>query len=333
MEQENFPTPESSKSVFLIEVEKIRPNPMQPRADFDQAGLNGLAESIRQYGVLQPLVVVRKEEDTPSGTSVYYELIAGERRLRAARLAGLFQVPVIIRKEPAEKVKLEIALIENIQREDLNAVERARAFKQLSNDFKLKHRDIALKIGKSREYVTNTIRILDLPDEMQKAITSGKMNEGYFKPLLMLSSRPEHQKTLFYDILNKDIKMREAELIARRIAVERARKRDDLPDEEGRQIEQKLGEVLGARVAITRKRHGGVIAIAFFSEDELRQILERMIKEKEIAEPSVAASEEAPASPNRGESLVPEGRESPPAEFLPAEPEPPQEPDLKISII
>lgn len=318
MNPENFPTPQSSSSVFLIEVEKIRPNPLQPRADFDESGLNGLAESIRQYGVLQPLVVVRKEEEIPSGTSVYYELIAGERRLRAARLAGLSQVPVVIRKEPAEKVKLEIALIENIQREDLNAVERARAFKQLANDFKLKHRDIALKIGKSREYVTNTIRILDLPEEMQQAITSGKMNEGYFKPLLMLSSRPEHQKALFYDILNKDIKMREAELIARRIAVERARKRDDLPDEEGREIEQKLGEVLGARVSVTRKRQGGVIAIAFFSEEELRQIFDKMVKEKAASEAALEA-----VTP---ESSIPES-------VMPADPDPPQDPDLKISII
>ncbi len=160
------PIPVKASGVFLIEVGKIKPNPMQPRKEFDEKKLGDLAESIRQYGVLQPLIVVRKEYEVESGTSVEYELIAGERRLMASKKAGLKQVPVIIHDEPAEQVKLELALIENIQREDLNPVERARAFRQLIDAFHLKHHEVGSKIGKSREFVTNTLRILSLPEEM-----------------------------------------------------------------------------------------------------------------------------------------------------------------------
>ena len=154
-----------SNSIFWVEVDRIVPNPYQPRRDFDEGRLKDLANSIRQYGVLQPLVVTQREVSRDNGgMGMEYELIAGERRLRAAKIAGLTQVPVIIRDDQEnEQVKLEIAIIENLQREDINAVERAQAFKQLAGQFGLSHTDIAKKIGRSREYVSNTLRILMLP--------------------------------------------------------------------------------------------------------------------------------------------------------------------------
>ncbi len=156
-------------SIFWVEVDRIKPNPYQPRKTFDEAALASLAESIRQYGVLQPLTVTRKEIERPGeGIYVEYELIAGERRLRAAKLAGISAVPVVIRSaEDSNRMKLELAIIENLQREDLNPLDRAKAFRQLASEFGLQHKEIGQRVGKSREYVSNTLRILALPEEMQ----------------------------------------------------------------------------------------------------------------------------------------------------------------------
>jgi ParB family chromosome partitioning protein len=152
-----------SNSIFFIEVDKIKPNPFQPRREFDQRALNDLALSIRQYGVLQPLVVSRQEVPEEDGSMrVEYELIAGERRLRASRLAGLAQVPAVIRVGDNPMAKLELAIIENLQREDLNAVERARAFLRLGEEFNFTHTQIGQKMGKSREYVSNTLRLTSI---------------------------------------------------------------------------------------------------------------------------------------------------------------------------
>ena len=168
-----------NNSIFWIEVEKIVPNPYQPRREFDQHALKDLSESIRMYGLLQPLVVTRKEIIKPDGgLAVQYELISGERRLRASKLAGLIQVPVIIRAgEEDARVKLELAIIENLQREDLNPVDRARSFERLANEFGLKHSQIAEKMGKSREYVTNSIRLLSLPEHMLMALSEKKISQ------------------------------------------------------------------------------------------------------------------------------------------------------------
>jgi ParB family chromosome partitioning protein len=191
-------------SVFWIDVEKIHPNPFQPRREFDEAQLQSLADSIRQYGVLQALVVTRKEvpkED--GGLAVEYELIAGERRLRASKLAGLTQVPALIKvgDEENDLMKLELAIIENIQREDLNPVDRSRAFQRLIDEFGFKHVDIAKKVGKSREYVSNSVRLLALPPEILDALSVGKISEGHSRPLLMLIDKPEEQNTLFKEII------------------------------------------------------------------------------------------------------------------------------------
>lgn len=188
-----------SNSIFWIEVGKIKPNPFQPRKEFDERALASLADSIRQYGVLQPLVVTRTEVERPDGgLATEYELIAGERRLRASRLAGLGQVPAVIRTgDQSSKLKLELAIIENLQREDLNPIDRAEAFQKLSLEFKYKHTEIAKKIGMSREYVANSIRILALPQYILDALRAKQITEGHTRPLLMLGDRPAEQETLF----------------------------------------------------------------------------------------------------------------------------------------
>lgn len=269
-------------SIFWVEVDKIKPNPFQPRREFDEEAMKALAESIKQYGVLQALVVTRKEIIKDDGLAVEYELIAGERRLRASKMAGLSQVPVIIRVEEGEEnkddlMKLELAIIENVQREDLNPVERAKAFKRLVDQFGFKHHHIAQKIGKSRVYVTNTMRILDLPEEMLNALSEGKINEGHTRPLLMLIDRPEEQMVLFKDIILRKMNVRDAEQAARKIAIERVRKIDANLDPEICAFEEKFAQSLGTRVKIEKKENGGKLTIDFFSNDDLEDIL-RMLQ-------------------------------------------------------
>ena len=264
-----------TNSIFFIEIDKITPNPYQPRREFEEGPLKDLSESIRQYGVLQPLVVSRVERETEEGGLVTeYELIAGERRLRASKLAGLVQVPALIRVGDDNMMKLEIAIIENLQREDLNAVERARAFLRLADEFKFTHGQIGAKVGKSREYVSNSLRLLSLPQEMLDALSSGKITEGHTRPLMMLVDRPEEQQTLFKEIVFRKITVREAERISRKIATDRVRKKEYMADPEFTRLEQKMQESLGTRVHIERKEIGGKITIDFFSQDDLHHLLE-----------------------------------------------------------
>jgi ParB family chromosome partitioning protein len=272
-----------SNSIFFIDTDKINPNPYQPRREFDESALRDLADSIRQYGVLQPLVVsrVEVEKQDGSGLETTYELIAGERRLRASRLAGVKQVPVIIREGDDSKMKLELAIIENLQREDLNAVDRARAFMRLIDEFSLTHAQVGQKMGKSREYVSNSLRILQMPQDILDALQVGKIMEGHTRPLMMLVDRPEEQETLFKEIVYKKLSVREAERIARRIAVDRVRKKELLPDANTLSIEDDLEEKLGTRVHIQRKADGGKITIDFFSDADLEEIL-NLLKSKQI---------------------------------------------------
>lgn len=268
-----------NNAIFWIEVDKIKPNPFQPRKEFDEAKLADLARSIRQYGVLQPLTVSRREvEKAEGGLAAEYELIAGERRLRAAKIAGIAQVPVIIRAGfDDDKTKLELAIIENLQREDLNPLDRAQAFEKLVKDFGFKHTEIAGKIGKSREYVSNSLRILALPEEMRRALAEGKINEGHTRPLLMLIDRPAEQTTLFKEIMLKRLTVRDTESIARRIATDRVRKKEYLYAPEILQMERDLTEVLGTRVAIEPKDNGGKVSIDYMSEDDLRELLNSLV--------------------------------------------------------
>src|SRR3989344_6810222 len=171
--------PTKYDSVFWIDVDRIQPNPYQPRRDFNEEGIKSLAESIRQYGVLQPLVVSRTDVEKPEGgLESVYELIAGERRLRASRLAGLRQIPVVNRQGERNLTKLELAIIENLQREDLNAIDRAKALQKLIEEFGISHVEAAAKIGKSREYVSNSVRLLSLPEHMQNSIVAKEVTEA-----------------------------------------------------------------------------------------------------------------------------------------------------------
>lgn len=275
-----------SNAIFFIEVDRIKPNPFQPRRDFDQAKLQDLADSIKMYGILQPLVVTRKEvikED--GGLTTEYELIAGERRLRASKLAGLREVPALIRaKEDDDRAKLELAIIENLQREDISPVDKARAFKQLAEKFKMTHGEIAKKVGKSREYVSNSIRVLGLPEEMLVAMGEGKITEGHSRPLLMLVDRPEEQHVLFKDIMLRKLTVRDAEKISRKIATERVRKTSLLPDAQLMEIEHEIGTILGTRVNIAKKDEGGRIQIDFFNEEDLQNIVALLLKKSNASQ-------------------------------------------------
>ena len=293
-----------NNAIFWVEVDKIKPNPFQPRKEFDEAKLADLARSIRQYGVIQPLTVTRKEvEKDDGGLATEYELIAGERRLRAAKIAGVSSVPVLIRAEfDDDKTKLEIAIIENLQREDLNPVDRAKAFDQLVRQFGFKHVEVAEKIGKSREYVSNSIRLLVLPQAIQDALSEGKINEGHARPLLMLSDRPQEQEVLFREIQLKRLTVRDTESIARRIAYDKVRKKEYLYSPEILDMERELTEALGTRVAIEPKERGGKLSIDFMSEDDLRVLftaLQARLKEGATKESSLRRDEHDPNSSDK----------------------------------
>ncbi|KKT61709.1 hypothetical protein A2W48_01295 [Candidatus Giovannonibacteria bacterium RIFCSPHIGHO2_12_44_12] len=284
----DFPEPKRSSSIFFLEIDKVKANPLQPRKEFNEGRLSELAESIRQYGILQPLVVARKEIQTPSGgATTEYELIAGERRLRAARLAGLREVPALIREEPTEKIKLELALVENVQREDLNSIDRAVAFDRLNSEFNLSHRDIASRIGKSREYVANSIRLLGLPDEIQGALREGKITESHARYLLTIQDKPVEQKALLDDIVFRGLNVRETDRILKEI-ISRDKKNISTPDPGTKNMEEKLAQTFGARVYISKNPNGGRISLEFFSPEELNSFLGR------FAEPERQGAENSP---------------------------------------
>ena len=285
-------------SIFWVEVDRIKPNPFQPRKSFDELALTSLAESIRQYGVLQPLTVTRKEIERPGeGIFVEYELIAGERRLRASKLAGIAAVPVVIRTaEDSDRMKLELAIIENLQREDLNAIDRAIAFNRLASEFSLTHVEIGKRVGKSREYVSNTLRILMLPEEMREALAQGQINEGHTRPLLMLSDRPQEQMTLFKEIVTRRITVRDAEALARRVAVDRARNKA-LVSPDLMSLERQLSERLGTRVRIEKKDTGGKLLIDFFSPEDLTALCLTLSIQQAKSEAQGATETSATASP------------------------------------
>jgi len=282
-----------NNAIFWVEVDKIKPNPFQPRREFDEAKLNDLARSIRQYGVIQPLTVTRREIQKPDGgIATEYELVAGERRLRASKIAGVATVPALIREtEDDDKTKLELAIVENLQREDLNPVDRAKAFAQLVTEFGFKHSEVAQKVGKSREYVSNSIRLLALPQEMLDALMAGKINEGHTRPLLMLADRPEEQNTLFKEVVLKRLTVRDTEAIARRIAYDKVRKKEYLYSPEILDMEKELGEALGTRVAIETKENGGKLIIDFMGEDDLRVIFANLASRLAQKTSGVAAAE------------------------------------------
>ena len=276
-----YQEPTKYDSVYWVAVDRIEPNPYQPRKEFDETALKSLAESIRQYGILQPLTVTRKDVEKPDGgLSSMYELIAGERRLRASKLIGLREVPVVIRVgEQSDKMKLELAIIENLQREDLNAIDRAKALHQLVETFGLQHAEVAAKIGRSREFVSNSIRLLNLPEQIQQAVVNRELTEGHARALLMLADRPQEQETLFKEILLKKTSVRIVEQMARRIAQDRIRKHDKTP--ELMEMEKSLTETLGTRVVIENRPKGGRVLIEFFSPEDLSHIVAALAAQQE----------------------------------------------------
>lgn len=316
--------PTKYDSVFWIDVERIVPNPYQPRKEFSELGLKSLAESIRQYGVLMPLVVSRTDVEKPDGgLESMYELVAGERRLRASKLAGLKQVPVVIREGDSNLTKLELAIIENLQREDLNAIDRAKALQKLIEEFGLSHTETAAKIGKSREYVSNSIRLLGMPEHMQGAIVSKDITEGHARALMALNSRPEERETLFREIIMKRLPVRAAERIARSIAQERVRSHHK-KSVEMVEIEKSLTETLGTRVIIETNAEGGRLLIDFFSPDDLQLLVDALAAEREAKKNVAEAQTVAEIFPNT--SQISEDPIVPPA------PEEPSEDDELYSI-
>lgn len=257
------------ESVFQIEVEKIRPNPYQPRREFNREALEDLAQSIKEFGVIQPIIVSKITKETELGTEVEYQLIAGERRLKASKMVGLERIPAIVRKIDAGKAKLEIALIENIQRSDLNALESAKAYARLQDEFGLTQREVAARVGKSRESVANTVRLLNLPSEIQDALSSNAINESQARTLLSISNL-EEQKRAFYNIVSGKITAKEI----------REKNVSAPADPERKFWEKKLEEKLQAAVKITKKGSRGKITIPFYSREEMQALIERMLGEE-----------------------------------------------------
>lgn len=280
--EDNF-VPRRDDSVFWIEIDKIDPNPYQPRREFEPIALQGLADSIREHGILQPILVTKREIETPTGLAVRYQLIAGERRLRAARMAGLSQIPAMIRRGvPDDRIRLELALIENVQREDLNPIEKAKAFKQLIDEFHLVQREISVRVGKSREAITNTLRLLTLPQDIQDGLSRGKINEGQARAILMAGDDPAPQRRLYDEMNEHRMTVREAESRARQISGKTLTPRirpSRVGDPQFRMWESRLEETLGTKVKLEKLGNRGKIVVEFFSEEELRGILYKLIKE------------------------------------------------------
>lgn len=263
-------------SVFHIEVDKIMPNPDQPRKAFDDAGIRDLASSIREFGLLQPIVVTKVEREVPTGTEVEYILISGERRLMASKMLGLERIPAIIRNVSLHQERLELAIIENIQREQLNAIETARAMARLQDEFRLTQREIAVRLGKSRETIANTVRLLDLPPHVQRAIEEGKISESHGR-LLLTIEEPGLQQKLFEELMGKGLTTRELrqKVEAAKPLHKEPREPRELPPEL-KMFQERLSSDLGAPVQIRQEGESGKILINFYSEEELRNILRRL---------------------------------------------------------
>jgi ParB family chromosome partitioning protein len=264
-------------SVSEVSVSALKPNPQQPRRDFDETALKELADSIRQKGVLQPVLA----EPAHDGT---YVIVAGERRVRAAKLAGLEKVPVLIRQFSPDE-KLEIALIENIQREDLNPIEEALAYKKLMEIAGLNQEQIASRVGKDRSTIANTLRLLKLPEEAQAALEKGALSAGHARALLSLVN-PADQQVLFKRIVEKGISVRETEELAAAFSVGKrqmgksrrgGQAAGSHKDPEVREIEQKLIEKLGTKVDLKGNGKKGSIEIAYYSSDDLERLLDILL--------------------------------------------------------
>lgn len=266
-----------TSEILEIEVSKIKPNPHQPRKNFDFQNLGELAASINSHGFLQPLVVNKIGEDD-------YELIVGQRRLEAARILGLEKVPVVIR-ESREQEKLELALIENIQRKNLNSIERAEAYQKLQEKFNLTQVEIAIRVGKARATIANSLRLLTLPEEIKKALAEERINEGQAKIILSLKNS-EEQLNIFRKIIQTGLSVREAEERIKDFFWSKfPRAESEIQDSREKtetnfllqEKEARLREVLGTKVKIKKQGEGGEIEIDFYSEEELEEIMRKIL--------------------------------------------------------
>lgn len=259
-------TDSESSGVTEIDIFRIVPNPYQPRLEFDKEKLSELADSIKEHGVIQPLVVSRKEGNQ-------FELIAGERRFQASKLAGLSKVPAIIR-EVNDQEKLELAIIENIQRHDLSPIEEAKSYAKLQEEFGMSQEELAKKLGKNRSSIANKLRLLTLSVEIQKAISKGRISEGHAKAILAVGS-PEKQMALFELILKEKLNVRQVESKAKEISV-KPHKRTVAKDPEIQEIEDSLIGRLGTKVKVSRSGKGGKIVIEYYSKEELDNLISRI---------------------------------------------------------
>ncbi|MEK7503527.1 MAG: ParB/RepB/Spo0J family partition protein [Patescibacteria group bacterium] len=262
--------------IFYIEIEKIKSNPYQPRKNFDQDSLSALADSVREFGILQPLLVSRIEKET--GTE--YQLIAGERRFLAAKMVGLNQVPVIV-KDPTDKEKLEVALIENVQRQDLNAIEKAEAYARLQQEFNFLQKDVAKLCGKSREAVANTVRLLELPEEIKIALREERISEGHARAMLAASDA-QKQRIIFVKTMRDGLNVREVEnLVARLNICQPVKKRVSAaqPLRKGwvKALEEKIRSAIGIK-NIKLRMEGGrpKLTIFFNSQKEVDGLFKKL---------------------------------------------------------
>lgn len=261
---------------FEIDLDRLIPNPQQPRSAFDEATLDTLAQSIRRNGVIQPILARRARTQAGAENLDRFEIIAGERRWRAAQRAGLMKVPVIVREVPDDRL-LEVALIENIQRDDLNPMEEAAAYRRLADDMHLTQDAIAAAVGKDRSSVANTLRLLRLPDEVRNLVSAGSLSMGHARALLALDSAAA-QRQLAREIVAKGLSVRDTEaLVKRQTAPAAEPKPAPRKDPNTRAAEEKLRLSLGTRVEIVRKGKGGRIEITFTNEEELERLYERLI--------------------------------------------------------
>ncbi len=254
----------NSEQVLKVSPNDIKPNPKQPRKSFVESGLDELVESIKEHGIIQPLIVTKKDDG--------YELIAGERRLRSAKKLGLAEVPVIVRRADEQK-KLEWAIIENIQRSNLNPLELAQSYKQLADEFNLTQEALAKRLGKPRSSVANTLRIMSLPQEIQTAISEGVITEGHAKVLLGLDSEVKQQQ-LFKKILANQMSVNEAMQETRRSGGTKQARVLAAPSDKDKELA--LSRWFSSKVSIKRSRRGGSIVVGFGDEEELSEIMRRI---------------------------------------------------------
>ena len=253
--------------VTQVSIDSIQRNPRQPREKFDTAELENLAASIREHGVIQPLIV-------SPGRGGSYTLIAGERRLQASRKAGLKTVPVVIRSATDQQL-LELALIENVQRADLNPIEEAEAYQNLAKEFKMSHETIASRVGKSRVAVTNTLRLLDASAAVKQALVDGRISEGHARAMLSLSAKA--QEALLNQILNLDYSVRTTELMARKYSGQKpVFKKKSGRSPNVNDVERRLQTSLGTKVALKHGKRGGTIVIYYYSDEELDSLFEKL---------------------------------------------------------